>query len=131
APEGQAFTFRARVPKGKYRALLLAGPIFRTKPADRTFLLRLEDRTILDAKPSADEYYGEKYLYRFLKTTYSPRPNALWEDYLEKMYPAHEVTIEAADGVVKVEANNHFLSALILAPESLPKKDWDGFVAQV
>jgi hypothetical protein len=126
----RAFTFRTHVPKGEYRALLFAGPGLHPKPSNRTFLLRLNDRTVIDTTPSVDEYYSEKFLYRFLKTTFSARPDALWEDYVAKMYPAHDLKINAADGVVTLEAQNHFISALVLVPAALPQKEWGAFVAE-
>jgi len=112
-----SFTFRADVPNGTYRYWLCAGPVIDSQRAPARYRLAIGDRTITDARPSYGEYDGEGYLYRFLWTQYSRRPHALWLDYIDRMYPVHEGTVEVRGGRVDVEATNHFLSALVLVPE--------------
>lgn len=130
APEGKPLTFRARVPNGDYRVWLSAGPIYRAQPENRRFLLRVNDQTLSDENPTAEEYYSEKFLYRFLRTQYSEKPHALWERYLDRMYPVWTPRVNVRDGTLTVEAINHFLSAIVLIPADAEAK-FDAFAATV
>src|SRR5262249_879277 len=114
AVEGEPLEFRAKVPDGQYKLWLCAGPIYRAQAKDRHFLLRVNEATLADAIPSAEEYYGEKYLYRFLRTQYSEKEHALWNNYIDPMYPIHVTTVTVKDGTFRIEAINHFLSAAVL-----------------
>jgi hypothetical protein len=120
APEGKPLEFRASVPDGDYRLWLCAGPVLRAQPNDRRFLLRVNDAVIEDATPAPEAYFSEKYLYRFLHTTYSQKPHALWERYIDRMYPVHTPKLTVRGGVVTVSAVNYFLSALVLVPAAAP-----------
>ena len=111
----RAVEFKAKVPDGSYRAWLAAGPIV-TDEADASYLLQLGDKTLYQDKPSRDQQDGEKYLYRFLWTQYSERPHALWLDFVSRMYPVYEETVQVSGGVLTLKACNFFLSALILVP---------------
>jgi hypothetical protein len=128
--EGKPVEFRAKVPDGEYKLWLCAGPIYRAQAKDRHFLLRANDATLADASPSPGEYYGEKYLYRFLRTQYSEKEHALWEHYIDRMYPVHVRSVKVSDGTFRIEAINHFLSAAVLVPVA-EKREFDKFVAEV
>lgn len=130
APEATPFTFRARVPNGEYRVWLSAGPIYRAQPRKRWFLLKVNGKTVVDENPSVEAYYSEKFLYRFLKTQYSEKPHALWERYIDRMYPTHSLPVTVKDGTFTVEAIDHFLSAVVLVPAAAEKK-FDEFTAAV
>jgi hypothetical protein len=110
--------FKAGAPNGKYRAWLCSGPIIKGNMTNRRYLLQLNGQTILDDSPTSEEFSSEKYLYRFLWTQYSEKPNALWENYISRMYPANELDIEVKDGLVSLSAVNHFISSLILIPHA-------------
>jgi hypothetical protein len=125
--DGQAIDFRATVPAGKYRVWLIAGPIYRPAPASRKFLLRVNDHTLTDAEPMAREYLSEKHFHRFVDTFYSEKPDALWTNYIERMYPVRTFEFDTK-GEVRIHAVNHFLSALVLVPASQEKSGWDQFV---
>jgi len=128
--EGRPLDFRAKVPDGEYRLWLCAGPIYRAQAKDRHFLLRVNEATLADANPSAEEYYGEKYLYRFLRTQFSEKEHALWDNFIDRMYPIHVTTVTVKGGTFWIEAINHFLSAALLVPAA-EKGEFDKFVADV
>jgi hypothetical protein len=129
AKEGKPIDFRARVPNGEYHVWLCAGPIYRTQPEDRRFLLRVNGVNLVDEKPTAEEYYSEKYLYRFLHTQYSEKPHALWDNYIDRMYPVWTTRIKVTDGAFALTAVNHFVSAAVLVPAAA-KDEFDKFTAQ-
>ncbi|MBS0263529.1 MAG: hypothetical protein JSS02_16430 [Planctomycetes bacterium] len=117
APEGERFSFSAPLPNGAYAAWLLAGPIYRRSSANRVFRLKLNGQVVVDESPTLDEYYSEKHLYRFLPVDHDGDPTQLWPDYLARMYPAQQATLEITDGTLRLEAVNHFVSALVLVPQ--------------
>ncbi len=126
-PEDGRLEFRARVPNGDYFVWLCAGPVIRTQYAARHFLLRANDEVLFDELPAPIEYYGRKYLYRFLNTRYSEKPHALWSNYIDRMYPIHTPRVKVTDGTFTLEAENYFVSAVVLVPASA-KADFDKFV---
>jgi len=113
---GKQIEFRADMPNGEYVVWLSAGKIVRPKIDKRRYLLKLNDKVLLDETPTDEQLAGEKYLYRFLWTPYAEAPEAIWANYIEKMYPAATQRIKVTDGRITVVAANHFLSALIAAP---------------
>lgn len=128
--DGQTLDFRATVPDGDYLVWLAAGPIIRPDLKSRRFLLQVNDQTVLDDAPTDAEFFGEKYLYRFLRTQYSQRPNAVWLDYIDRMYPSHVLRVRVSDGQLRLTAANHFLAALVALPASR-RAEFDTFVAAV
>src|SRR5207253_6294050 len=76
----------------------------------------LGDQTLVDDMTKGDEFFGEKYLYRFLKTQYSERPNALYFDFIDRMYPVYETKVKLTGGKLIIDSTNHFLAALIIMP---------------
>jgi hypothetical protein len=115
---GKPITFRAKVANGEYRVWLAAGPIIRPDLKERRFQLRLNDAVLFDDTPTDEQLAGEKYLFRFLRTQYSERPDVMWERYIARMYPSRELTLAVTDGEVRLIAQNHFLSALVLVPKA-------------
>jgi hypothetical protein len=91
--------------------------------------LKANDLTLADASLTAEEFYSEKWLYRFLRTQYSERPHALWERYIDRMYPTHTGTVTVAEGVFTLTAVNHFVSACVLVPAKT-SKEFDSFAAE-
>ena len=128
APEGEAFTFTAKVPDGEYRYWLVAGPIYRHEPKSLRFRLGINGTSIVDDSPTIEGYLGHNFLYRFLKTSYSERPGALWSDYIDKMYPTHTGKVAVGGGKVELDATNFFVSAMVLVPAG---GDFDAFAAKV
>jgi hypothetical protein len=125
SPSGKPFRFEAALPDGDYRIWVAAGMVLRKEIAGPRFLLRVGETTIMDDKPSPRELYGEKYFFRFMRTVYSERPNALWLDFIDRMYPVYEARAKASGGKLTVEACGVQLSALIACPE----KDARAFAA--
>ena len=125
-PEDGRLEFRARVPDGEYFVWLCGGPVIRKEFAGRHYFLRAGGETLFDDLPAPYQYYSRKYLYRFLDTRYSEKPHALWENYIDRMYPVHTTRVQVADGVFTLEAENFFVSALVLVPASA-KDEFDKF----
>ena len=113
---GQTITFSLDLPDGEYWAWLAAGLAIHPAVKNPHFLLKLGDQTILDESPSAEEVQGEKYIYRFMKTQYSERPNAVYLDFIDHMFPVYEKKVKVTGGKLTVEAANHYLAALIVLP---------------
>jgi hypothetical protein len=124
------FVFKAKVADGAYRALLGAGPVIKPDLPERRFLLKINDRTLTDETPSVEELASEKYLFRFLNTPCSLRPDRIWERFVNRMYPVASETVTVKDGTLTVEAANHFLSFLILVPEK-NKAEFEALAASV
>ena len=118
SPSGKPFTFEASIPDGDYIVWLAAGRVLRRDIASPRFLLKVGKETLCDESPSLADLHGEKYLYRFLRTPYSERPNALWLDFIDKMYAVHQAKVRVSGGKLPVEVCGHQLSALIVVPSS-------------
>lgn len=121
---GVDFQFKAKVAPGKYWAHLTYNPMIRPDMTDTRYQLKLNDWTIMDDDPTPEQFNGEKYLYRFLWTQYSERPDAIWNNYLRKMYISQTHEISATDGMVTLKGINQVLYALILVPAE-KKADFD------
>ena len=100
--------------------------MIRKEYAGRNFLLRANDEVLFDDLPPPSQYYSRKYLYRFLNTRYSEKPHALWANYIDRMYPVHTPRVKVTDGTFTLEAENYFVSAVVLVPASA-KDDFDKF----
>ena len=115
-PAGGTITFEKTLPDGDYYVWLAAGMVIKSEIKNPHYLLKIGDETIVDDKPTAGDINGEKYLFRFLKTQYSERPNALFLDFIDRMYPVYEKKIKVTGGKLAIQAANHFLSTLIVLP---------------
>lgn len=120
--------FYARIPKGNYHYWMIAGPIYRREPQSFQWSLTLNNQQLVQQHPSPEEYYSEKFLFRFLTTQYSKKREALWTSYLQSMYPVWTGELEVPKGELRVSTQNHFVSALVLLPVS-PELDFPKFVA--
>ncbi|HUU43141.1 MAG TPA: hypothetical protein VMX57_05145, partial [Planctomycetota bacterium] len=130
APVGREVQFKAAVPDGEYLVWLAAGKIIRPDLESRRYLLKLNDVVLCDVEPEIEEFCGEDYLYRFMWTQYSEKPDALWTNYIDRMYPAFTQKVRATNGEITLTTVNHFLSALVLLPAD--RKDaFDGMTADV
>jgi hypothetical protein len=127
---GKPYQFKAKIPNGEYLVWLAAGRIIRADAKDRHFLLKLNDKLLVDETPTDDEFAGDRYLYRFLWTQYSEKPHAVWLNYIDKMYPAEVHAVQVTQGTITVEAANHFLSALIVVPAAR-KAEFEKMVADI
>ncbi|MGD0094610.1 MAG: hypothetical protein ABSE73_32265, partial [Planctomycetota bacterium] len=116
APEGVAFAFDVQLADGEYDVWLSAGPVVREDMKDPHYLLRIGETVLLDEKPALSDFHGERWLYRFMRTQYSERENALWSDFIERMYPVYERRVKVQGGKLTVQAQNHWLAALIALP---------------
>jgi hypothetical protein len=123
APEGEQLTFTATVPNGKYGLYFIASPIYRRYPASRRFRVTINGRDFVNETPTAEEYYSEKYLYRFMRFVNDGDPKRLWRDYVFDMYRSNAIDLEVKDGKLHLEAVNHFLSALVLIPNKIYTED--------
>jgi hypothetical protein len=119
--------FRVRVPNGKYLVWVCGG--FFPEPNVYTDL-NVNGRMLFTGEMNADRFYSTKWFFRFLETQYSEKPNALWSDYVEKMYPGTVVETEVADGELYVKGANSFLSALVVMPAAR-KAEFDALVKQI
>lgn len=127
---GAVMEFKAKVPDGKYMMWLSAGPIMLPAAAGTEYLLSVNDKPLYQDKPDYKTIESEKYLYRFLWTQYSERPNAQWLDYVDKMFPIYQQEVEVTGGAISIKASNFFLSALVLVPVA-DKADFDRMAAKI
>lgn len=111
--------FNARLSNGTYSAWILGGRIIRSDLEERRFLLRLNDRMVIDESPSAIKFCGTNYLYRFLDTRYSPAPHALWFNYIDRMYPVLTGSVQVTNGMLTLAMRNCFLGAMVVAPSAV------------
>ena len=125
SPSGKPFSFETALPDGDYRVWVAAGMVLRRDIGNPRFRLKVGGTTVLDDTPAAADLYGEKYFFRFLHTRYSERPNALWLDFIDRMYPVYEVNATVTGGKLAIEACGMQLSALI----ALPAKEEAAFAA--
>lgn len=125
APQPANWEFRAKLPNGKYLALVSA--YYFPYPGLDTEL-KLGGKSYLESKGTGPDFYTEKNFFRFLNYQYSEKPNALWKDVVSKCYPMFEAPVEVTDGAVKLEGKNVYIAALILLPAD--KKDAAAKLAQ-
>jgi len=110
------FTFTAQVPNGDYWVWLSAGKLFSPETRSLAHLLKVGGQVLCDEKLSEKEFYGDKGIFRHLRTQYSQRPNALWLDYVEPEAPEFTLKVTVKDGTLPVQVSNHRLSALVVVP---------------
>jgi hypothetical protein len=113
-PAGGTFVFDLKLADGEYWVWLSAGARINPENKNPNFLLKLGDEILADDKGA--DIYSEKYLYRFMNTQYSERENALWLDFIDRMYPAYEKKIKVAGGKLSIQSANHWLAGLIVMP---------------
>lgn len=130
SPGGDVMRFQARVPNGEYLVWLSAGKVIRPDMKEPRYLLKLNDAAICDEQPSWEKFCSEEYLYRFMRTQYSEKEHAVWHNYLSRMYPVTTRQLSVIGGKVTLEAQNHFLSALILLPANR-KTDFEAMAADI
>jgi hypothetical protein len=123
SPAGKPYIFEVALPDGEYLVWLAAGMVLRNDIPARHFLLKVGDQTLYDETPSLAELNGEKYLFRFMNTPYSERPESQWLDFIGRMYPSHTAKVKVAGGKLAVNIAGHLLSSLII----LPAKDQTAF----
>ncbi|MBM4032060.1 MAG: hypothetical protein FJ291_09780 [Planctomycetes bacterium] len=109
-------TFNVALPDGEYCVWLSAGksldPATRTQP----FLLQVGDKVLCSEQLGDEEFFGEKGVFRHLRTQYSERPNALWLDYVEPACPGVTLKAKSSEGRLCVRISNHRLAALVVMP---------------
>lgn len=108
--------FDVEVPDGEYCVWISAGKIFDEKSRTLPFRLQVGDKTLCDEPLTIQQFFGEKGIFRHLHTQYSQRPNALWLDYIEPVFPEQTVQAKATGGKLSIVASNHRLSALVVVP---------------
>ena len=117
------FEFTAEMPDGDYWVWISAGKVISEKTHSLPFVLKVCDQTLCDEKLSDADFFGEKGIFRHLRTQYSLRPNALWLDYVEPVCPEQTVKAKVTGGKLSVKVCNHRLAALI----AMPAKDENAF----
>ena len=110
------FRFEVELPDGEYWVWLSAARLFNAKTRKQPFTLKVGDQTLCDETMPDADFYGEKGLFRFLRTQYSQRPNAQWLDYVLPATPEYTVKAKAEGGKLAVQVCNHRLSALVVMP---------------
>ena len=123
-------TYELAAPDGDYWVWLNAGRILDEKSRTRPYLLKVGDETLVDETLTAREFYGERGIFRHLRTQYSERPNALWLDYVNTVARSRTVKATAAGGKLVVRASNHRLAALVAVP-SAGKPAFDEMVEEI
>jgi hypothetical protein len=113
---GHSLNFRADVSNGEYLVWLCAGKIIRPDLPSRHFLLKLNDQVLCDATPSDEIFNSDQYLHRFIWERFSRRPHAVWNRFVDKMYPSSVHRVTVTNGVLALTAANYFISALIAVP---------------
>ena len=116
-PHGD-FTFMAKVPAGEYWVWLSAGKIFNRDQPDRPFALKVGDLNVVDEKFTERDFFGEKGIFRYLRTQYSERPDAMWTDYALPEAEEFVCKVRVAKSPLAVRVTNMRLSAMVLMPES-------------
>ena len=113
---GAPWSFAVALPDGDYRVWLAGGMAIDPDAASPHYALHLGDAVIYDDHPTPEQVQGEKYLFRFLAPWYSERPNALWLDYIDAMYPTWQSTVHVTGGRLTISATRFWLAALIIVP---------------
>ena len=116
SPSGAPYSFDLNLPDGEYRVWLSAGMAINPEIQNPHFLLKIGSEIVADEKPSPEELNGEKYLFRFMKTQYSERENALWLDFIDRMFPVYERSVKVSGGRLSIQAANFWLGAVIVLP---------------
>lgn len=110
------FSFDAPAPDGEYYVWISAGKVLNEATRSKPFTLKVGDQSLCDESMSLHEFYGEKGLFRHLRTQFSQRPHALWLDYVLPVAPDQTTKVKVSGGTLNIQVSNHRLSALILLP---------------
>ncbi len=113
---GQPWSFSVALPDGDYRVWLAGGMAIDPDAASPHYALHLGSIVLYDDHPTTEQVNGDKYLFRFLAPWYSERPNALWLDYIDAMYPTWQNAVRVSGGRLTISAERFWLSALIAVP---------------
>nr|MBA3708506.1 hypothetical protein [Planctomycetota bacterium] len=115
-PAGGETRFTVALPNGDYRCWLAGGMAIDSEAVGANYALRVGDQTLFQDTPTPEQVRSDKYLYRFLPTPYSERPDALYVDYIDRMYPTWDVRVAVHDGKLAIAATRFWLSALVIMP---------------
>ena len=121
-PQGD-FTFMANVPAGEYWVWLSAGKIFNRDMLSLPFELKVGDVPLVNEKYTEKDFFGEKGIFRYLRTQYSERPEALWLDYVLPEAEEFTFKVKVEEPPLQVRVTNMRLAAMVL----MPAKDEAGF----
>jgi len=110
------FTFDVPVADGEYWVWISAGKVLKEATRKNPFVLKVGDQTLCDETLSDAEFYGDKGIFRHLRTQFSQRPHALWLDYVLPVAPEQTVKAKASGGKLTVQLSNHRLAALVAMP---------------
>ena len=122
-----SFEFKVKADDGQYLAWVGAGYY----PYPNLYTdLNVNGELLFNRDLSGKRFYSTRGYFRFLKTGYSEKPNALWENYVSRIFPAYTVETEVKDGALFVKGMNCFLSALILLPANR-RAEFDKLTEQI
>lgn len=110
------YSVEVEAPAGDYHVWVSAGRIFNRELLTIPFQLKVGPTVLVDERLSERDFYGEKGIFRYLRTQYSERPQAMWLDYVEP--EAQEFTTRAtvSNGTLRLKVSGMRLSALVLVP---------------
>ncbi len=130
ADNNASMKFKAKVPNGTYNVLVLGGRVYDTSIKDYRYLLKINDKSIIDETLTKDQFNSEDHLYRFMRTQFSIKEHAMWYNYIDRMYANYTETVEVTDGTLTLDAHNVFLSALVVVPAA-NKAEFDALTKKV
>jgi hypothetical protein len=110
----EPFEFETPLPDGDYCVWLSARKVIAAQT--RQFKLLLGGQTLNDETLTDADFYGEKGIFRHLRTQYSQRPNALWLDFVQPVNPEWKTKVKVAGGKLNIAAVNFHLGAMIVMP---------------
>ena len=110
----ESFEFETPLADGEYCVWLSGRKVM--SDAARQFKLQLGGHALCDETLTDADFYGEKGVFRHLRTQYSQRPNALWLDYVLSVNPEWKTKVKVTGGKLNVAATNFHLGAMIVMP---------------
>ncbi|MCW8129152.1 MAG: hypothetical protein KIS92_02100 [Planctomycetota bacterium] len=116
ASVGGDFTFQAPLPDGEYFVWISATRSIDPFTWSVPWLLKAGGVTLFEETLDERGFYGEKGLFRHLRTQYSQRPNALWFDYVDPEAATYTAKVKVSGGSLPVQVSNFRLAALIAVP---------------
>lgn len=121
-PQGD-FSFTTDIPEGEYWVWLSAGKIFNFDLLNLSFQLKVGPVELVNEKYTEKDFCGEKGIFRYLRTQYSERPDAMWLDYALPEAEEFVCKVKVGASPLRVQVNGMRLSAMVL----MPAKDEAGF----
>jgi hypothetical protein len=115
-PSGAPVTVSVSLPDGDYRVWLAGGMAIEPDAERPTYQLRVGETVLVDDHPTPAQVASDAYLFRFLPPLYSERDNALWLDYIERMYPTWDMPVTVRGGTLSITAARFWISSLIVMP---------------